>query len=237
MAGSAGCCHTKAARLVILVDQLEELFTAKIEPVRRDLFVRILAGLARSGVVWIVGTIRNDLWHRAAETPALLRLVEAGARLDLLRPDSSEIIEILRRPAASAGLLFEVDGERGVGLDAAIAAAAAEEPGVLPLLSVLLETLYDRDVAGSPASNARTLTFATYRDLGELKGAVASRADQVLASLAETDPEAAKGASQCAPRLGRDQGQPGRGYLAAGSRRCICARRAGGAAGGAISCP
>jgi hypothetical protein len=183
----------ETARLVLLVDQMEDLFTRRIDPARRELFVRILAGLARSGLVWVVGTMRNDLWHRAVEIPQLVALVEASARLDLLRPDAAQVIEIVRRPATAAGLAFETDNESSVGLDAVIARAAAEEPGVLPLLSVMLDALYERDIAGAAGEGKtrRVLRFATYRELGELKGAIARRADEVLVAVGAADPEAA----------------------------------------------
>lgn len=183
-----GLLPHEEARLVILVDQVEELFTRDIGPDRRALFVRILAGLARSGVVWIVATVRNDLWHRAAEIPELVGLVESGARLDLLAPGGAEIIEVVRRPAAAAGIYFEKDHESGVGLDAVISRAASEEPGALPLLSVMLQSLYQRDIV---EGGGRALTFAGYRALGELKGAIAQRADQALADLRGHDPDAA----------------------------------------------
>ncbi|MFI5013704.1 MAG: hypothetical protein ACHQAY_15295 [Hyphomicrobiales bacterium] len=188
-----GLLPHETARLVLLVDQLEELFTRRIDAGRRDLFLRVLSGLARSGLVWVVATMRNDLWHRAVEAPHLVALVEAGARLDLLRPDAAQIIEIIRRPAAAAGLSFEADAEHGVGLDAVISRAAAEEPGVLPLLSVMLDELYARDMTSGASGDAprRVLRFATYRELGELKGAIAKRADEAMHALAATDPEAA----------------------------------------------
>jgi hypothetical protein len=182
----------ETARLVLLVDQMEELFTRRVDPARRGIFLRILAGLARSGCVWVVATMRNDLWHRAVEVPQFVDLVEKSARLDLLPPDGSQIIEIIRRSGAAAGLTFETESESGVGLDAVIARAAAEEPGALPLLSVMLESLYDRDIAHiiGEGQSRNQLRFATYRDLGELKGAVAQRAEEVLASVAAADPEA-----------------------------------------------
>ncbi|MDB5589553.1 AAA family ATPase, partial [Enterovirga sp.] len=183
-----GLLPHEQARLVILVDQVEELFTREFDPARRALFVRILHGLARSGLVWIVATMRNDLWHRAAELPQLIELVETGARLDLPAPGGAEIIEIVRRPAAAAGIVFEKDGESGVGLDAVISEAASQEPGALPLLSVVLQSLYARDIV---EAGGRALTFAGYRALGELKGAIAERAESAMAELRDKDPEAA----------------------------------------------
>ena len=76
-------------------------------------------------------------------------MIEAGARLDLQVPDGAEILEMVRRPAVAAGLRFETDRESGIGLDAVIANAAAEDPGALPLLSVMLHALYLRDIVGS----------------------------------------------------------------------------------------
>ncbi len=177
------------AKLVILADQFEELFSPGIAPERRALFVRVLAGLARSGLVQVIATIRNDFWHRAAELPEFIGLVESGARFDLARPDGAAMIEIVRRPAAVAGLDYEVDPQTGLRLDAVIAAAASQEIGALPLLSVMLDTLYQRDVQA--AGGTRLLTFAGYRAMGELRGAIAQRAESVLARLKERDPEAA----------------------------------------------
>ena len=190
---ASGLLPHETARLVLLIDQLEEIFTQTTDATRRAAFLRLLAGLARSGVVWVVATMRSDLWHHVADAPALLDLIEAGARLDLRQPDGSEIIEIIRRPARAAGLVFETAADTGVALDAVMARAAAEEPGALPLLSVMLDTLYQRDVkAPSEAgATANTLTFATYKGLGELRGAIARRAEEALEALRARDPEAA----------------------------------------------
>lgn len=77
----------ESAKLVLVVDQLEELFTGeRIAPGERVRFVEFLAGLARSGLVWIVATMRKDFWHRADEAPELVRLSEGNGRLELLPP-------------------------------------------------------------------------------------------------------------------------------------------------------
>lgn len=87
------------------VDQLEELFTdPAITPAERERFVLLLAGLAHSGVVWVVATMRSDFWHRVAEMPLLAELANARGRLDLWPPSAAELTEIIRRPAAAAGI-------------------------------------------------------------------------------------------------------------------------------------
>ena len=60
------------AKLILVIDQLEEMFTdANIGSEERRQFIQLLAGLARSSAVWVIATLRADFWHRAAEMPEL----------------------------------------------------------------------------------------------------------------------------------------------------------------------
>jgi tetratricopeptide (TPR) repeat protein len=176
------------AKLVLVIDQLEELFTVTtISAEERRLFVRLLAGLARSGAVWVVATQRDDFWHRAAEVPELLSLAQGLGRIDVAAPSPAELAEMIRKPAQAAGLSFETHATTGLGLDAVLAEHAAAAPGVLPLLSFTLDALYAEDVGKRGGS---VLTFATYEALGGLDGAIAKRAEELVAGL----PEAAQAA-------------------------------------------
>lgn len=171
------------AKLLLVIDQLEELYTiAEITDEQRAAFVKLIGGLARSGSVWIVATIRSDFWHRIAESPELLGLAEALGRLDISMPSPAELSEIIRKPAEAAGLSFEIDKNTGLGLDAILAEHAANAPGVLPLLSFTLDELYRRDVG---EAGGRQLTYATYESLGQLQGAIATRADEIVSELPE----------------------------------------------------
>jgi hypothetical protein len=96
--------------------------------------------------------------------------------------------------------------QRACRLDATIAEAATREKGSLPLLSVLLDTLYDRDVGRgetNPADCRTVMTVSTYRSLGELKGAIAQRADETMARLSAAD-EAAAAALACDDGAGNE---------------------------------
>jgi hypothetical protein len=173
------------ARLLLVVDQLEELYTAPHIPAAdRGRFIAFLAGLAASGSVIVIATLRSDLWGRAAETPQLLQLAEGPGRLDLAGPSPAEIGQLIRLPAEAAGLGFETDPDSGIALNERIAEAAAGEADALPLISALLGALYRADGPGGE------LTFATFRQLGELKGAIAARADAVLAAHGPEGPAA-----------------------------------------------
>jgi len=178
--------NRESARLVLVLDQLEELFTIEaISAEQRRRFVDLVAKLALSGHVWVVATMRSDFWHRAGELPELVKLAERGGRLDVLPPTIAQIGQIIRQPAEATGIAFEIlqDGEAGdashagTSLNEVILNEVAREPGVLPLLSYLLDQLYRTDILEAQGS---TLTFRTYQQLHGLKGAIAARAEAIL---------------------------------------------------------
>jgi hypothetical protein len=168
------------AKLILVVDQLEELFTnALIVSEDRKLFIQLLGGLACSGVVWVIATLRADFWYRAAEITELLALAGGQGRIDLAAPSPAEVTEMIRKPARAAGLSFEAHPESTLSLDAVLAEHAAAAPGALPLLSFTLDELYKAAKARGDA----VLTHASYEALGGLEGAITKRADEIIAGL------------------------------------------------------
>jgi len=169
---AAGC------QLVLVVDQLEEAFSdERIDPADRDAFFASIDALARSGRAWVIATMRSDAYPRLVDAPAVMALKEGEGQFDLLPPNIREIGQIIRFPAAAAGLRFEVRPGSGERLDDVIRDAAARNPGALPLLQFLLEALYQR------RSREDVLTFRAYEDLGGVEGALAQRAEAVFASV------------------------------------------------------
>jgi hypothetical protein len=82
---------------VLLIDQLEELvIRPEVAPEQRRRFVRTVAALAASGVVWVIATVRSDLWHRLEEINELRDVAERGARLMLAAPDMAQLLDIIR---------------------------------------------------------------------------------------------------------------------------------------------
>jgi len=178
----------ETARLVLVLDQLEELFTNELlTPDERRCFIALLAGLVRSGHVWVVATMRKDFWHQADDTPELVQLAEGNGRLELLPPTRTQLSQMIRRPAAAAGVDFEHHPTTDAPLNEVIAEEVVHEPGALPLLSYLLDQLYRCDVLDAQGA---TLTYATYEQLGRLEGAIATRAEAVLDSCAPEDRQA-----------------------------------------------
>ena len=137
--------------------------------------------------VWVVATMRKDFWHRADETPELVRLSEGNGRLELLPPGPAQLSQMIRRPAEAAGVSFEVHDTTNVPLNEVISEEVAREPGALPLLSYLLDQLYRNDVL---EAHGHTLTYATYESLGRLEGAIATKAEAVLERCAPEDRQA-----------------------------------------------
>jgi class 3 adenylate cyclase/energy-coupling factor transporter ATP-binding protein EcfA2 len=171
-ATTAGTAPSQA-RLALAVDQMEELFTTEADPALREALVRLLATFAASGLVWVIGTIRADFFHRCGEVPGFSALKDGLSSYELLPPTGPEIAQIIREPARAAGLRFEEAADQGQ-LEDVLQEAASSDPESLPLLEFVLDALYE---AGR---DRRLLTFAAYRALGGLEGAIARRADEVV---------------------------------------------------------
>jgi class 3 adenylate cyclase len=144
--------HAKAAvaegsipaqlRLIVAVDQMEELFTTQEEPASREVLMHLLAALAGSGLAWVIATIRSDFFHRCGEVPGFSELKDGLGSYELLPPSGSEIAQIISEPARAAGIRFEERFDRG-RLDDVLQDAAAADPRSLPLLEFVLDALYE----------------------------------------------------------------------------------------------
>lgn len=162
------------ARLILVVDQLEELFAEAVSQEQRVRFMAKLGALAERGVV-VVATMRSDFFDQLETLPQLAALSEGIGSTLLLPPDDAEIGQIIRQPAQEAGLTFEVTD--GIPLDETIRMAASAEPGVLPLLEFTLDQLWNRRTENGQ------LTLAAYNELGGLKGAIGRRAEEIFLNL------------------------------------------------------
>lgn len=167
------------AALLLVVDQLDELFGAQVAEDVQARFAKLLGLFARSGRVWIIATLRADLFHRFLGQPLLKQLKEDGASYDMGPPDAAELAEIVRGPAVAADLIYETDSATGERLDERLL-KDADRPDLLPLLQFTLNGLFE---AREAVGRETRLTFAAYRALGGLEGAVDKVADAALAGL------------------------------------------------------
>jgi hypothetical protein len=167
------------ARLALVIDQLEELFTTGFSPEVRQDYISAFAGLVRSGRVFVLATLRSDFYPRYQEFPDLIELAKPSGKFDLRPPTPYELGNMIRLPAEAAGLRFEQEQETGQRLDQALRDAASATPESLPLLEHVLSLLYDEQCARGDD----LLRWSDYRQLGELTGALAKHAEAVFSTL------------------------------------------------------
>ena len=172
-------------RLVVFVDQFEELFTLNVanapsapgEPRRlvlspdRIAFVQNLlrAAMIPNGRTIVILTMRADFYGKCASFPELSDAVSAFQELvGPMTPDE------LRRAIESPALLSGMEIESGL-VDLLVEEVSGQS-GALPLLQFALEELWTK----SRERGFRKLTAAAYRELGGWKGGLSRRANAVL---------------------------------------------------------
>jgi WD40 repeat protein/serine/threonine protein kinase len=158
--------------LVLVVDQLEELFTLCPNAAERERLAGVLAAAAQGPKLRIVLTLRDDFLLRAAALPRLG--ASLGAALVLLAPPTpTDLRRILVTPARRAGYRFEDDA-----LADEMVAEVATAIAPLPLLSFAAAKLWAmRD------RHFRRLDRKAYLAIGGVGGALARHAEATLESL------------------------------------------------------
>ena len=157
--------------LVLVIDQLEELFTLTAKAEDRAHFDALLAEALADldGPLHLITTVRSDFMVRFAELPRLQGLLNDVAGRYLLPPVSEAgLKDLVRTPARLAGLDWSE-----ASLPGDIVSEAIAEPGALPLVGNLLRLLWDE-------RDGHVLSARVYRELGGLGGALAQRADLLL---------------------------------------------------------
>jgi AAA ATPase domain len=173
---------SRRVKLILLVDQLEQLFGVP-GIADRGAFIEMLTRLARSGRAWVVATLRADMLPQLDSTPALSALATDDRMYRLQRAGISDLREIVTMPAARAGLKFGVD-PKGKPLADILVEAAADARDALPLLEFVLERLYETEGAKG------TISYRAYDDMGGLEGAIGRWAQN---SVSQLDQDAATG--------------------------------------------
>jgi hypothetical protein len=160
-------------KVLIVVDQLEELFTlSEDDDVRRQFLSALLAAADDpSSPVRVVLSMRADFLDRLATHKHFLAELSRGLFF-LSAPDADNLRETLERPAELAGYQFE---------DTSIVdnmMQTATSRGALPLLQFAATRLWDaRD------KQRKLLTRAAYDHMGGVGGAFARHADEVAAAV------------------------------------------------------
>jgi hypothetical protein len=164
-------------RLVVVVDQFEEVFTLCRKDELREALIRNLLYAAKvvQGQTLVILTMRADFYAKCAAHAEL-----AAAFSDhhvLVGPmTEQELRRAIERPTQLVGC------ELDAGLVDLLVQDVRHQPGALPLLQhALLELWNKRD--------GRRLTVKVYQEIGTLEGAVQKRADATLKTFSEHEQE------------------------------------------------
>ncbi|HEX4418322.1 MAG TPA: CHAT domain-containing protein [Kofleriaceae bacterium] len=163
--------HAGDARLLVVVDQLEELFTLA-GAAERAAFLAALGALGAERRCAVVFTLRADFFGALMESDLWAERRGKLSRIEVSPLRGEALREAITAPAHAVGVT--VDPE----LTERLLADAAAEPGILPLLQETMVQLWD-------ARTDQTLTLADYQALGDgersgLSVALARRADATL---------------------------------------------------------
>ncbi|MGH3626062.1 MAG: hypothetical protein ACRDRL_01245, partial [Sciscionella sp.] len=159
---------SRFGRVLIVVDQLEELVTLSGISQREEFLGALARALAADRRLWVLATLRVEFLPDLVES-AYAGLFANPVVLGTLRP--AELVAVIERPAALSGLVLEPG----------LVADAVEDTGAvdaLPLLAYLLQELY---LGAGPGG---VVTRQACRALGGVAGALARQADAVFTGLA-----------------------------------------------------
>ncbi|MDQ3980583.1 MAG: TIR domain-containing protein [Actinomycetota bacterium] len=164
------------SRLLLIVDQLEELFTVAAEG--SEEFQECLNRLAEAPHCYVVATLRADFYPELM-TSRLWPLVSAH-RFEVLPLEDEQLREAIVRPAEEVGVYIEGP------LVERLLADAAGEPGLLPLVQETMVCLWEkleRRLLPLRAYEALVLPHKAYAEMRGLHVALARQADATLSQL------------------------------------------------------
>lgn len=163
----------QGTKVMLVVDQFEELFTQTTSEEERQHFLALLLNAVTEarGPVVVVLTLRADFFDRPMYYAELGQLIEDHHAL-VFAMDINALRAVIEQPAALpdvqlafegdlvGDLLFEMQGQRGA----------------LPLLQFTLDQLYQR-------RRGHTLTLRAYHEIGGVKGALVKHAEATYVAL------------------------------------------------------
>ena len=213
-AGSGGPADVAAAvppRLVLVIDQLEELFTAGADAdagtVEREAFIAALhaaatipAGPQKLPQALVIAAVRADFLGRLIAYPPLRAALDAGP-FTVGPMSEAELRLAMTGPAAEAGLAVEPAVVEAVIAELREGARGGLGSGVLPLMSQAMATTWEHREGDG-------LTLRSYRRAGGVANAVNRSAQTAYDAL--TQPAAGRGASGIHPAHRHHGGRPAR---------------------------
>ena len=180
--------NSEKARLVLVIDQFEEVLVSTPEDIRHRFVNELARVLNASAAVTIGLTLRDDFYSRfLQDAPMLTTWIERGLVNIPPMLEKDELRAIVMEPARQVGLGFEE------GLVDVILASAAEadrttgtaRSTILPLLEFALTQVWERRQEGK-------LTHDAYHAIGGVAGSLTQWADRAYHNLTLQEREIAR---------------------------------------------
>lgn len=168
-------------RLVLVIDQFEEVFTLCQDETERQQFFESMLGALEitDNQLCVIITLRADFFGKCLEREyaGLAQKIEANPiNVTPMTPDQLE--EAIIKPARQVGLEVQRELVKKILED-------VERPGSLPLLQFTLTQLWQQ-------RQVNRLTLAEYIKLGGVKQTLKNQADKVYQDLTDTEKKIAK---------------------------------------------
>ena len=166
------------ARVLLVIDQFEELFTITDEQPRRRFLSAIASAVAEPGSqITVLLALRADYYDRPLLHPEFAQVFTPGV-VNALPMSANELEAVIVGPAERAGVAVDP------ALLAELVADAADRPGTLPLLEFALTELFDQRTGAS-------LTLDGYRALGGVRGVLSRSAEALYDALTDDERQVA----------------------------------------------
>jgi WD40 repeat protein/transcriptional regulator with XRE-family HTH domain/ABC-type dipeptide/oligopeptide/nickel transport system ATPase component len=164
-----------ARKVVLVVDQFEELFTQTTDEELRTQFINLLVKACQmpDGSLLVILTLRADFYHKLMYHEELGKIIEKQSKL-VFPMNMREIRAIIERPTLLPDVCLTFESN----LVEDLLSEVKGQIGALPLLQFTLDQLFQR-------RDGLQLTYATYEAIGKVEGALAHYADQIYETLDE----------------------------------------------------
>ncbi len=175
--------HSEHERLVLVVDQFEELLVLTPPPLRTAVLEQLIVVAEQEPAVTSIVGLRDDFYGRLATVaPGMMRLIEQATVNIPAVLEADELHAIIHQPATAVGLTLEPSLAERIAGDAVLAAQPTAAPGGSaaitgrPLLEFALTQLWRRRKDGR-------LTHHAYEQIGGVVGGLARWCDQAYQAL------------------------------------------------------
>ena len=143
-------------KVLLLIDQFEELFTQTVDENERKRFIDLLitAITEPQGPTIAILTLRADFYDRPLSYPELGQLIESH-HMAIFPMETSDLREVIEKPAQLPDVRLTFEGD----LVGDLLFEVQGQAGALPLLQFTLDQLFQR-------RQGRQLTTQAYREIG-----------------------------------------------------------------------